>query len=333
MPLDPAQARFQKFCWLVLMGTLAVILWGAVVRATGSGAGCGDHWPLCNGVIVPRAPAVETVIEFIHRLTSGLALLGTVVLVWGARRCWPAGHQVRWAAWISLGFMLTEAAVGASLVLLELVGGNDSGLRALVMAVHLLNTFLLLASLTLTAWWSGGHAPPEWRRRPWVAAGLLLGMLAVAIVGATGAVTALGDTLFPAESLAEGLSQDFSPTAHFLVRLRVFHPVAALFGALVLLVLSGALALRPGTAIARRFALGLGGLVLVQVGAGFANLVLLAPTWLQIVHLLLADFLWISLVLLACTSLASSTAHAAERTIRSGQEERDVSPRRRPPMQ
>jgi heme A synthase len=95
-----------------------VILWGAFVRATGSGAGCGSHWPLCNGELVPRAPQVETVIEFIHRATSGLAfllVLGLFVLAW---RVYPKGDLVRRAAALSFLFIVTEALVGAGLVLL-----------------------------------------------------------------------------------------------------------------------------------------------------------------------------------------------------------------------
>ncbi|MFN8454080.1 MAG: COX15/CtaA family protein [Anaerolineae bacterium] len=67
--------RFAKYVWTVLAYNLAVILWGAFVRASGSGAGCGSHWPLCNGEVIPRTPQMETLVEFTHRLTSGLALL------------------------------------------------------------------------------------------------------------------------------------------------------------------------------------------------------------------------------------------------------------------
>jgi cytochrome c oxidase assembly protein subunit 15 len=145
--------RLAKLAWLVVAWNLVVILWGAFVRATGSGAGCGQHWPLCNGVALPRDPTVETVIEFTHRATSGLALLALLALVVAVWRARPAGHPARRAAGWSMLFMLTEAGVGAGLVLFELVADNQSMARALFMAVHLANTFLLLGAMTLTARW------------------------------------------------------------------------------------------------------------------------------------------------------------------------------------
>src|SRR5262245_62215656 len=81
-----APKAFIRFAWLTLGITIVVIVWGAVVRATGSGAGCGSHWPLCNGVVVPRSPSMATLIELGHRLTSGLALLLVLGLVIGAWR-------------------------------------------------------------------------------------------------------------------------------------------------------------------------------------------------------------------------------------------------------
>ncbi len=52
-----SQAWFSRYAWGVLLWNVLVALWGAYVRATGSGAGCGSHWPTCNGEILPRAPA------------------------------------------------------------------------------------------------------------------------------------------------------------------------------------------------------------------------------------------------------------------------------------
>src|SRR6188472_342187 len=109
--------RLARFAWAVLAYNVAVIVWGAYVRATGSGAGCGAHWPLCNGTVILRAPAVETLIEFSHRATSGLSLILVVVLFFWARRVAAAGHPVRLGATLSLAFMLSEAALGAGLVL------------------------------------------------------------------------------------------------------------------------------------------------------------------------------------------------------------------------
>ncbi len=300
--------RLARFAWTVLGYILFVVLWGAFVRASGSGAGCGSHWPLCNGVVVPRAPALATLVELTHRVTSGLALLLVIVLAVWAFRATRRGSPVRLGAGLSLVFILTEAAIGAGLVLFERVGQDSSLERAGWLAGHLLNTFVLLACLTLTAWWASGGSPIRVRgvkRSAWLAGALLVATL---LVGLTGAVTALGDTLFPSMSLVEGFRQDLSPTAHFLVRMRVLHPALAVAVGLCLLLAAPALAARvpdfpapPPSAEA--VAKAVGALVLVQWAAGIANVVLLAPVWLQLIHLLLADLLWITLVLLAARAL------------------------------
>ncbi|HEV8598162.1 MAG TPA: COX15/CtaA family protein [Gemmatimonadales bacterium] len=296
--------RFRRFAWVVLGVNLFVILWGAFVRASGSGAGCGRHWPLCNGQLLPVEPGSSTLIELTHRVTSGVALLLVAVLFWWSRREFPRGHRARrWAGW-SLGFISVEALIGAGLVLLALVGANDSLARAGYLAAHLLNTFLLLGSLALTANWAGAATRPS--QAPAAGATRWLwsaGLLALLLVGMSGAVTALGDTLFPATSLAAGLRADTSSTAHLLVRLRVLHPVLALLtGAYLALMVWAVGRLRPGAGD-NGWARAVVALVLLQLGAGLSNLLLLAPTALQLVHLLLADLLWISVVVFGTTAL------------------------------
>ena len=294
--------RFERFSWGVLAYNLAVIAWGAFVRATGSGAGCGAHWPMCNGEVVPRAASVETLIELTHRATSGIALvLVAVQLVW-ALRLFRKGHRTRGLAIATMVFMVLEALVGAALVLLELVADNQSAARAGWIAVHLVNTFFLVASLSLTPW-SVRHAERPPAGRGGLSAALGVGVVVLLTTGVAGAITALGDTLFPAESLASGMAADLSPTAHFLVRLRVIHPVIAALGGLFLLVLSGFLATTRGEGAhgrtTRTLSIAVAVLVVTQLLAGLLNLYLLAPVWMQLVHLLLADLLWIAFVLLA----------------------------------
>ncbi|HXV42978.1 MAG TPA: COX15/CtaA family protein [Anaerolineae bacterium] len=302
---------FAKYAWGVLAFNLGVILWGAYVRATGSGAGCGSHWPFCNGEIIPRNPQVETMIEFTHRLSSGLALLLVVGLVVWAFRLYPKkGHSVRWGAGFSMFFIITEALVGAGLVLFELVAQDTSSARAVVIAVHLMNTFLLLAALTLTAWWASGGRPVQLKGQGWLGSALGIAFLALLVLGASGAITALGDTLFPANSLAEGLQQKFSPTAHLLVRLRLWHPLIAIaVGAYVILVI-GLFNARRSTPLARQIGRIFTVLYFIQLGSGAFNVYLLAPTWMQLWHLLLADALWIVLVIFAAAGLAQPATQA-----------------------
>lgn len=283
---------------------LLVIVWGAFVRASGSGAGCGAHWPTCNGDIVPHAESVATAIELTHRLTSGLALvLVAVSLVW-ARRLLPSGHLARRAAGWAMVFMILEAAVGAALVLLRLTGDDSSAARALVIGVHLVNTFLLVGALTLTASWAT-ERPPAVVVRSGAGTAVLGGAALLVLVGVAGAITALGDTLFPATSLAAGMEADLSPTAHFLLRLRVVHPALALVAFVYLATLASVLpGLRSSADLRPRARLLVAALSL-QVACGFLDLALLAPTWLQLVHLFTADLVWIALVLFGIRALSA----------------------------
>lgn len=302
---NPAAARrYARFAWGALGYVILVILWGAFVRATGSGAGCGDHWPVCNGQVIPRDPSVETIIEFTHRLTSGLALIAAIVLPVWARRVYPVGHPVRLYARLSLLLMITEALVGAGLVLFQLVAENASIGRAIAMGAHLVNTFLLLAAMARTAWHAAPPiAPPDalLPRR----ARLLgrFGSAGLVLVGMSGAIAALGDTLFPSGSLAEALRADLSTTSHVLIELRILHPVfAVVFGATVAGLAPWIARSVGGGRGAVRLASAIGGLVGLQIILGVINVLLLAPVWMQIVHLLVADLLWITWVLLAPAS-------------------------------
>ena len=296
--LDRPLRPFARFAWAVLAYTVFVILWGAFVRATGSGAGCGDHWPLCNGDVVPRAPALETVIEFGHRLTSGLAgILALVLAVW-AWRAYPTGSRVRTAALGAFAFMMIEAAIGAGLVLLEHVAYNVSVARGYWMAAHLVNTFILVGWLLATAYGASGGAAVRLRGQGRMGLALGVALAGTLVLGASGSVAALGDTL----TLGGGLDPDADPIVGTLVGLRIFHP---LIGCLVLLLVGWAVWQaeqdgRPGLAMGR-WALGL---FLAQMAVGVLNVQLLAPVWLQLVHLALSNAIWIALLLFAAQALS-----------------------------
>lgn len=295
------QALFGKYAWFVVAYNLFVIVWGAYVRATGSGAGCGEHWPLCNGEVFPRSPQVATLIEFTHRLTSGLALVFVMGLVVLAFRLYPKASAVRRAAGLSLAFTLTEALIGAGLVLLGHVAANQSLARGWSLGLHLVNTLVLLACLVSTAWFASPRPvfamPPI---SPRMRASLIACAAIFLLVGTTGAIAALGDTLFRVDSLSAGMRQDFDAASHPFVRLRVLHPALAIAAAGVLLALTlSLLDEKRWGAVIPRLAYGAAGVTVVQVILGGLNLALLAPVWLQLTHLLMADLLWIALVLLA----------------------------------
>jgi heme A synthase len=294
--------KIAKFAWVVLGYNLAVILWGAYVRATGSGAGCGSHWPLCNGTIVQPSPTTATLIEYSHRLTSGLALVMVAALAGWTFRVTTRGHPARLGAAAAVFFMLTEAALGAGLVLFRLVADNATMARAMFVAAHLVNTFILLKALTLTAWWLDGRPRAALGRRPLIAAVLIALGLAVLFTGASGAVAALGDTLFPSGSFAEGLRADLSATSHALIRLRVWHPaIAVTVGALTMLLTPRLV--ESGDALGQHLGRALIVAVGVQLVAGMANVLLAAPIWMQMVHLLVADLVWVTFVIFSAQLL------------------------------
>jgi heme A synthase len=303
-------SRFAWYAWGVLAYNILVILWGAFVRATGSGAGCGSHWPSCQGEIVPWSAQTATLIEFTHRLSSGLALFLVIGLLVWAFRIYPPGHRVRRGAVLSLFFIIMEALVGAGLVLFELVAQDDSTARVWAIAAHLVNTFILLAVLTLTAWWAGVGSKPIKLKNGWLNWALGLGFVGLLLVGASGAVIALGDTLFPAASLSEGLQQKFSPTAHFLVRLRPYHPLLAIAAGIYLVGAAGLFNARYGLATPRKFTRLLTLLYFIQLGAGALNVLFLAPIWLQLLHLLLSDLILVVWVLFMATALAEESPQA-----------------------
>lgn len=289
----------RRFAWGVLAYFIAVILWGAVVRATGAGAGCGDHWPLCNGTVLQHSASVNTMIEFTHRITSGISFFSAVGLLIWTLVATVRGHLARYAAGAAVVFTLLEAILGALLVKLGLTAQSQSPLRPWYLALHLTNTLLLLAALTLTAHMldrTQGYLRNTVRLvAPF---GASAGIFVVLIVGVTGSLAALGDTLFPAPSLGAALAQDFSSTSGWLVRWRWTHPTIAFLASIFLMWILVRAAQRSAHWDNR----GLSALVLVLLAAqyvlGVSDVVLLAPVWMQIAHLLGADVLWAALVVL-----------------------------------
>lgn len=298
-----------RYAWGVVAYNVLVILWGAIVRTSGSGAGCGDNWPLCNGDFIPHHPRLATIIEFAHRSMTGVAAALVVGLVVWTFYTTQRGDRTRKAAVASIVFLVMEALLGAVLVLGGYVQNNISTGRVVMQSIHFTNTMLLLASLTLTAWWLGDVSVTADRKsalqpRPqslawpaWIA------IIATIVMGATGAVAALADTLFPSSSLLAGFASDFAANSPLLVRMRWVHPAAAVAGFCCVMWLV--------TKLRSRLSWIVTALLCLQFVLGIADVLLLAPTWMQILHLLGADLYWIALVCLAAEALWGSTTTVA----------------------
>lgn len=300
-----AQVWLPRVAWAALVYNVLVILWGAVVRITGAGAGCGEHWPLCNGVVVPQSPTLHTVIEFSHRLTSGLSglvALGLVALAFaGTRR----GHPARFGALLSLGLIILEGLVGGVQVLLGLTADSTDPARGFVQGIHLANTFALLGALLLTALWASGGPGLRLRGQGRVGALVGVGLLLMLLLGMAGAVTALGDLLFaPAPGTPlDTVKRDYAATASVIENLRVVHPMLALVGSAYLLWMAQTLRrLRPSAEVSR-WGTALAVTIAMQVALGFLNVALKAPGWMQLLHLLMACIMWLVTVLLSYRAL------------------------------
>jgi cytochrome c oxidase assembly protein subunit 15 len=289
----------RRFAWGVLAYFIAVILWGTLVRATGSGAGCGNHWPLCNGTVLQHSASVQTLIEFTHRLTSGLSFFSVVgLLIWTFKTTTRA-HLARAAAMASVAFTLVEAILGALLVKLGLTAQSQSPLRPAYLALHLTNTLLLLAALTLTAHMlSRRTGYLRGSVRLVAPLGAIVSVAVVMIVGVTGSLAALGDTLFPASSLSQALAQDFSTSSGWLVRWRWTHPTVAFVSSIFLIWILVRAAQRSTHWDNRALSALVLMLLAAQYVLGVMDVFLLAPLWLQVAHLLGADVLWVALVVL-----------------------------------
>jgi heme a synthase len=289
-------SQVARFAWTALYWNVAVVLWGAYVRATGSGAGCGNRWPLCDGDVVGASANGQTIVEFTHRITSVISLLVVTGLVVWCWRVTKKGDWARYSAVLAAVFLANEALLGAALVLLKHVGNDQSAGRILFLCLHFGNTLLLLATLALTAAWLSSRSRSFTLISKWREVGSIgLGLLATIVTGISGAVAALADTLYPATSLLSSLTQDFSSGVPALFRVRLVHPAVATIAACYVLWVIW----RNSTGRNRfsRSAIALITLLFMQVIIGMTNVLLLAPVWLQISHLFVADALWILLVL------------------------------------
>lgn len=295
---------FSKLLKALLFYTLLVILWGAWVRISHSGDGCGDHWPFCKGEIIPTAATGKTWVEYTHRAMSGMYGIFVFILVIFARQIFPQGHWARKLAYTTGIFTITEALLGAKLVLFGLVAGNDSPLRAIAMGLHLTNSLCLVGSITL---WLEFSRLDHWGFRkisifqtPLIKSQrVFLGsVIAVLAIVLTGSIASLSTTLFPSESLLAGFQQDLASSSHYLVRWRFLHPLfGILFGSsLAVTAFLSRRLVQAGEESFQNRSQDLFRILLVTIAVGAATLLSLSPVPLKLLHLAATYVTWILMV-------------------------------------
>lgn len=301
--------RFAKFAWFVLGWNILVILWGAWVRLSFSGDGCGAHWPLCNGSLVPSFSSdVKVWTEYAHRIMSaldGFMILG--LTIWAYVK-FGKGAIERKMALMALIFTFTESMIGRQLVKRGLVGQNDSVERAIWLGIHLANTFILIGSVALLAAYASGFKRPQWKGQGPVFCAMAFGLVALLVLGVSGAITSLGDKLFPVTSTPKAIADALDGTKHFLVQLRVLHPLIAVSVGIYLVLIAGLINhLRPSPIGAKLAKIAVGGFGL-QILVGLLNVFLKAPDGLALVHLLIADGIWLSVTIWTAAALGEAPA-------------------------
>jgi heme A synthase len=300
--------KFVKYAWFALGYNLLVILWGVFLRASYSGDGCGQHWLTCGGEVVPSAPQLKTIIEFSHRITTALdGFVVLILLIW-AFRAFPKRHAVRLMAIASFVMIIVEALIGRGLVLTGNTAGAITPERPFWTAGHLISTFILLAVLTLTAWYAKTEKRLSLKGRGKLTLSLFgIGLLGILLVGISGSIAALGSMLFPSVTLAEGFARDFAETSNFLLRLRIAHPILSIaLGVYLCCVALWAIKRSPDNFWTKRWANLLTIIVIVQLLVGGLTLVMLAPIVMQLIHLLLADLVWIIFILMSAEFLSET---------------------------
>tara|TARA_Y100000591_G_C21719500_1_gene637933 strand:+ start:65 stop:955 length:891 start_codon:yes stop_codon:yes gene_type:complete len=279
--------KVESYAKAGLLLSIASILAGAFVRATGSGDGCGATWPTCKGKIIPALSDTSELIEFSHRSVSGVLLVVTLI-IFAKTRKFQKDSLVRIVTNYLTFFVIFEALIGAVIVIFEWVGLNSSLPRIIAVPIHLVNTFGLLGSYAIL--YKILQDDLQNIKNMFNKNFLLISSLFL-LSGATGSITALADVLFPSASFVEGFLADFDRTSEVLTRLRILHPIISSILSIVLYVYA--------TGIRKKYNVGvkpLQILILIAVFLGVINVLSNIVLPLSILHLAIADFLWISYI-------------------------------------
>ena len=279
--------KVESYAKAGLLLSIASILAGAFVRATGSGDGCGATWPTCKGKIIPALSDTSELIEFSHRSVSGVLLVVTLI-IFAKTRKFQKDSLVRTVTNYLTFFVIFEALIGAVIVIFEWVGLNSSLPRIIAVPIHLVNTFGLLGSYAIL--YKILQDDLQNIKNMFNKNFLLISSLFL-LSGATGSITALADVLFPSASFVEGFLADFDRTSEVLTRLRILHPIISSTLSIVLYVYATGIRKKYNVSVKP-----LQILILIAVFLGVINVLSNIVLPLSILHLAIADFLWISYI-------------------------------------
>lgn len=295
----------SRYAWILVYYTVLVIIWGAWVRISHSGDGCGKSWPLCDGALFPKSAESKTWIEYFHRLTSGLYGIIVIHIYYLIRNNFPLHTLQRLFGLSTLILMFIEAALGAALVLKGLVGENATVFRLVVMTLHQVNSLLLVGSTVALATSLSKPAIYQWNlKNLFLHNGLLFLFI---LIPATGAWAALSNTLFPSTDLLQGLADDLSSDSPWILKLRIIHPLLAAGFCLYWAYYFWNKSEDTHDTHLKKSSLYLAGFFVVALLFGVLTLVSLSPVWMKLVHLSLAQLLWIALMNYVMTSLLSTS--------------------------
>jgi len=279
--------KVESYAKAGLLLSISSILAGAFVRATGSGDGCGATWPTCKGKVIPALSDTSELIEFSHRSVSGVLLVVTLI-IFAKTRKFQKDSLVRTVTNYLTFFVIFEALIGAVIVIFEWVGLNSSLPRIIAVPIHLINTFGMLGSYAIL--YKILQDDLQDIKNLFNKNFLLISSLFL-LSGATGSIAALADVLFPSTSFVEGFLADFDRTSEVLTRLRILHPIISSTLSIVLYLYA--------TGIRKKFNISvkpLQILILFGVFLGVINVLSNIVLPLSILHLAIADFLWISYI-------------------------------------
>jgi len=297
IPARPSAGFRRLAVWTAIL-TYLLIVWGGIVRVSGSGNGCGttDQWPLCHGSLLP-AWQINTLIEFTHRWIASICTLLVIILT-VATWIWHR-HQRRILIGTSIaaGLFVVQIALGALAVEYNLPGG--------VVMIHLANALLLFAVLiyvAVVACTVGTAA-----RSPSLSAALAPSIRGVAVTAVVATyVVAMSGAFVVETSSGAGCTSwplcgsGFSLPSGQAATINVAHRLVAL---VVVLALGGLMAViarrRRGDRVVRIGVMAVNLLLVLQVAAGALVVLLGLPAWVRGLHIALASLLWGSVVLVA----------------------------------